>query len=160
MSRVHVAEGVVLASITIALAVAVGLAHDSPEASTPENAVAAFIHAFNERDGDTLCDLSPRATRQAFESAAFDQPRDPDELIRDLDRWDTHNPGNSVCVAGAEVTRARLGRISSGAITRTARETNQLAYTTTARGRWKLVREGNTWRVARHPRLETLVADG
>ena len=159
MTRVHVAQGIVLASITVALALAAGAAHDSPEASTPENTVAVFIHAFNERDGDKLCELSPRATRQAFESAALDRPIDPDKFLRVLNRWDSDNPGHGLCVAGADAVRVRLGPIDSGAITRTARETSRLAYTTTARGRWKLIREGDTWKVGRHPRLELLAGD-
>jgi hypothetical protein len=61
---------------------------------------------------------------------------------------------------GAEKVSGRLGRISAGAVSKTARETRLLAYATTPRGRWKLTSDGETWTVARHPRLETLAEDG
>jgi hypothetical protein len=160
VTRARVARCIVLASIGTALAIAAASSLDSPDASTRENAVAAFVDAFNERDAERLCELSSRPTRQAFESVALDPPPSLDELHRALDRWDIDNPDNVLCLIGAEAASDRLGHIGSGAVTRTIRETSRLAYAITARGRWKLARHGNTWKVARHPRLQALGDDG
>jgi hypothetical protein len=124
---------------------------------SPDDTVADFIEAFNDRDVRTVCALLTPARREAIGATSFHQGVDPDRYSRARDRW----PGepNALCFAGADAARSSVGPISLGATRRTFRESGRLAYADTERGRWKLTWDGHRWKVAGHPRLETLSDD-
>ena len=125
----------------------------------PEDTVEEFINAFNEPNLEKMCGLLTPTTRRPFDRAYVPPTYDPGEnvedFMRELGREDDL-PGGDHCVAGAEAVRRGVGRISSGRVTRTVRETDRLAYAMTSRGRWKLTWNGDSWRLAGHPPLETL----
>jgi hypothetical protein len=162
LTRAQVVQCIVLGLVCVVLAVAAVSFLDSPASfppTTPEHAVEAFVDAFNEKDFEKLCKLSSREIRQRFESAGFNAAPDLETVERAIDR-SANRPDLLGCLIGAEQVTSRVGHISSGAVSKTARETRVLAYAMTRRGRWKLTSDGDTWTVARHPRLETLADDG
>jgi len=162
LTRAQVVLCIVIGLVCVVLATAAVTFLPSGDASpptTPEHAVEGFVDAFNEKDFGRLCDLSSPAIRAEFESVGFGSTLDDDAVDRAFEHVGD-DPDAIGCVIGAEAVSRRVGRISSGTISKTARETRRLAYATTARGRWKLTSDGATWTVARHPRLETLAEDG
>jgi hypothetical protein len=162
LTRAQVVSCIVLGLVCVVLAIAAVTFMDSRASfppTTPEHAVEAFVDAFNAQDFEKLCKLSSPEIRQRFDSVGFDAVRDLETVERAIDRSE-NRPDLVGCLMGAEEMRSRIGHISSGAVSKTARETRVLAYATTHRGRWKLTSDGDTWKVARHPRLETLADDG
>ena len=162
LTRRQVVQCIVLGLVCVVLAIAAVTFLDSGAAfppTTPEHAVEAFVDAFNDRDVEKLCRLSSPEIQRRFESVGFDSSLDLDAVDRAVDRMGD-DPDAIGCLIGAEQVSSRIGRIGTGAVSKTARETRELAYATTPRGRWKLTADGNSWKVARHPRLETLADDG
>ena len=162
LTRAQVVQCIVLGLVCVVLAIAAVTFMDSRASfppTTPEHAVEAFVDAFNEKDFEKLCKLSSPEIRQGFDSIGFNAAPDLETVERAIDR-SANRPDLVGCLMGAEEVSSRIGRISSGAVSKIARETRLLAYATTRRGRWKLTSDGDSWKVARHPRLETLAEDG
>jgi hypothetical protein len=153
VTRWHVAAWIFVALIfsgSIAKSIS---ALDGPD--PPEDVVRGFVDAFNEGDEEKVCDILTPTARQALEPSPVDLVLrlGVDEYLELLERSDGDD-----CRIGADAIHQDVGRISAGAITRTIHETDQLTYAVTRRGRWKLIWDGNSWRVADHPPLRSLAA--